>query len=409
MGGRPVVAVNLLGWPRDVLPFELATEVLRGGLAVAGRPAATSAAGTAWTTPSRSTAWRSPAWPTPHRLLRNDAGVAALPLTLTKPLGVGVLNSRHKSTGEVFPEAIAAMTALNRDAAALALGPERAAPPTSPASACSVTCTSWPGPAGSPRSWTRPPCPTSTAPARRCGTGFVSGGTRRNLDWVRPHLDAGAVGEDELLLLADAQTSGGLLVAGELPGHPVIGELVPARAGHHDRDPPLKAPRRAVDQATVAPSARRSSRDLAFPFLGRPLQDRRPAERTLLASFRVPGGTGHQGHRRHLAGPRPNRSSPWSKGTILEEITIEAPVNRAGRLVNPPSARAACSCGAQRGGLQQAPSPSYGSVGLVRPSGPCASPGRRPSVSVVRLSGPTSSARGAHRGRRAGRRSPALT
>ena len=60
--------------------------------------------------------------------------------------------------------------------------------------------------------------------------GYVSGGTRRNLDWVRPHLDAAGVDESELLLLADAQTSGGLLVAGELPGHPVIGELVPARA-----------------------------------------------------------------------------------------------------------------------------------------------------------------------------------
>jgi len=36
---------------------------------------------------------------------------------------------------------------------------------------------------------------------------------------------------DELLLLADAQTSGGLLVAGEVPGHPVIGELMPARDG----------------------------------------------------------------------------------------------------------------------------------------------------------------------------------
>jgi selenide,water dikinase len=36
------------------------------------------------------------------------------------------------------------------------------------------------------------------------------------------------VSEDELLLLADAQTSGGLLVAGEIPGAPVIGELVPA-------------------------------------------------------------------------------------------------------------------------------------------------------------------------------------
>src|SRR5213078_3129015 len=35
MGGTPVVAVNLLGWPREVLPAELAAEVLRGGLEVA--------------------------------------------------------------------------------------------------------------------------------------------------------------------------------------------------------------------------------------------------------------------------------------------------------------------------------------------------------------------------------------
>src|SRR3712207_7107356 len=47
--------------------------------------------------------------------------------------------------------------------------------------------------------------------------GFVSGGTRRNLDWVRPHADL-AVDGDEALLLADAQTSGGLLLAGEIPG-----------------------------------------------------------------------------------------------------------------------------------------------------------------------------------------------
>jgi selenide,water dikinase len=58
--------------------------------------------------------------------------------------------------------------------------------------------------------------------------GFVSGGTRRNLEWVRPHLLA-TVDEDELLLLADAQTSGGLLVVGEVPGAPVVGEVVVRR------------------------------------------------------------------------------------------------------------------------------------------------------------------------------------
>jgi selenide, water dikinase len=44
---------------------------------------------------------------------------------------------------------------------------------------------------------------------------------------VRPHLTS-SVTEEELLLLADAQTSGGLLIAGEVPGFPVVGELVAA-------------------------------------------------------------------------------------------------------------------------------------------------------------------------------------
>ena len=57
--------------------------------------------------------------------------------------------------------------------------------------------------------------------------GYVSGGSRRNLDWVTPWTDFGRVGEDDRLLLADAQTSGGLLVAGELPDATVVGELRP--------------------------------------------------------------------------------------------------------------------------------------------------------------------------------------
>ncbi len=60
--------------------------------------------------------------------------------------------------------------------------------------------------------------------------GYVPGGSRRNLDWVAPHADFGALTEEQLLMLADAQTSGGLLLAGEIPGATVIGELVP-RAG----------------------------------------------------------------------------------------------------------------------------------------------------------------------------------
>ena len=59
--------------------------------------------------------------------------------------------------------------------------------------------------------------------------GYMPGGSRRNLDWVLPHTDTGTLSEEDLLLLADAQTSGGLLAAGGLPGAAVIGELVPRR------------------------------------------------------------------------------------------------------------------------------------------------------------------------------------
>ncbi|HET9760190.1 MAG TPA: selenide, water dikinase SelD, partial [Nocardioidaceae bacterium] len=162
----------------------------------------------------------------PDRLLRNDAGTAGTPLTLTKPLGLGVLNNRHKTTGEVFADAVETMTRLNRDAS-------RAAVRTG--AVCATDVTGF-GLLGHLMKLARASNVTAVVDAAAVPyleaarpslqAGFLPGGSRRNLDWVRPHLSASVV-EDELLLLADAQTSGGLLVAGELPGHPVVGELVP--------------------------------------------------------------------------------------------------------------------------------------------------------------------------------------
>jgi selenide,water dikinase len=231
MGGTPVVAVNLLGWPRDVLPMDLVAEVLRGGLDVARLAGCHVAGGHSVDDPEPKYGMAVTGVADPARLMRNDAGVAGVPLTLTKPLGIGVLNSRHKQTGEVSAPAIDAMTTLNRAAseAALAAG-----------AVCATDVTGF-GLLGHLHKLARASGVTARVDAAAVpyldgardalAAGYVSGGTRRNLDWVRPHLDAGTAGEDELLLLADAQTSGGLLVAGEVPGYPVIGELVPAVAG----------------------------------------------------------------------------------------------------------------------------------------------------------------------------------
>ena len=229
MGGTPVVAVNLLGWPRDRIPFELAGEVLRGGGEICAEAGAFLAGGHSIDDPEPKYGLAVTGLADPERLLRNDAATPGTPLTLTKPLGLGVLNNRHKATGEWFEEAVAVMTTLNRDASRQAL--ERGA-----RAATDVTGF---GLLGHLMKMARASGVTAVVDAASVPyvdgarasleQGFVPGGTRRNLDWVRPHLDGGSHPDDELLLLADAQTSGGLLVAGELPGHPVIGEIVTRR------------------------------------------------------------------------------------------------------------------------------------------------------------------------------------
>jgi selenide,water dikinase len=227
MGGTPVVAVNLLGWPREVLPAELAAEVLRGGLEVAQSAGCHVGGGHSIDDPEPKYGMAVTGIVDVDRVIRNDAAAAGDPLSLTKPLGIGVLNSRHKATGEVSEEAVDAMTTLNREAGAAAVA----------AGIRAGTDVTGFGLLGHLHKMARASGVTAVVEAaavpylagarEALAAGFVSGGTRRNLDWVRPHADVTAVSEDEALLLADAQTSGGLLLAGEVPGATVIGEFVP--------------------------------------------------------------------------------------------------------------------------------------------------------------------------------------
>ncbi|GHJ09472.1 selenide, water dikinase [Micromonospora humidisoli] len=227
MGGTPLVAINLLCWPRDTLPLELAREVLRGGQDVAREAGCHLAGGHSVDDDGPKYGLAVTGLVRPEELITLDAGRAGLPLSLTKPLGVGVLNTRHKATGEVSAEAVASMTTLNRDAAraAVAAGIR-----------CGTDVTGF-GLLGHASKLARasgltvaidaarvPYLPGARAAVR---DGHVSGGTRRNLDWVSPWTGFGSTGEADRLLLADAQTSGGLLLAGEVPGGTVIGELLP--------------------------------------------------------------------------------------------------------------------------------------------------------------------------------------
>jgi selenide,water dikinase len=227
VGGEPLVALNLLGWPRAKLPASLAGEVLRGGADAAREAGCLVAGGHSIDDAEPKYGMAVTGLADPARLLRIDAGKPGVPLTLTKPIGSGVLNAWHKATGFVSEPAITVMTTLNAAAsrAALAAGLTCATDVTGfgllghafkLARASGVTAVI-----------DRRAVPLIEGAREAARAGHIPGGSRRNLDWVRPHADLGGLPEEDVLLLADAQTSGGLLVAGELPGHPVIGELLP--------------------------------------------------------------------------------------------------------------------------------------------------------------------------------------
>ncbi len=178
MGGRPLLALNLLCWPGD-LPERLLADVLRGGADAVIQAGALQVGGHSVVDPVPKYGLVVIGEADPQSLLRKGGGRVGDALVLTKPLGVGVVS-----------------TAIKRGAAPSAVVDTAAVP-------------------------------YLDGSREAAADGYISGGTRRNLDWVRPHLDVGTVGELQQLLLADAQTSGGLLVAGEVPGGTVIGQLVP--------------------------------------------------------------------------------------------------------------------------------------------------------------------------------------
>ncbi|APT88608.1 segregation protein B [Corynebacterium frankenforstense DSM 45800] len=227
MGGTPVTTINIVGWPQDTLPLNILTEVLRGGMDVASAAGIAVTGGHSIKAPEPFYGQAATGLADPDKIMRNDAAEAGLPITLTKPIGIGILNNRHKKTGQVFEQAIDVMTTLNRDAS-------RAALDAGVRAATDVTGFGLLGhlykmmrASGVSAVIDHTKVPVIEGVRESLAEGFIPGGSRSNLDWVRPHLEVPeGLAEKDLILLADAQTSGGLLVVGEVPGYPVIGETV---------------------------------------------------------------------------------------------------------------------------------------------------------------------------------------
>jgi selenide,water dikinase len=217
MGATPLFALNVVGWPRDTLPLELLGEVMRGGADVARAAGAFVLGGHSVDDPEPKYGMVAIGEAHPDRIVTNAGAQPGDALVLTKPLGTGVLTTALKRdllTETELAPAIAAMTTLNAGAARamLDVGVHAATDVTGfGLLGHLLTLLEASGAAAELEAAAVPLLPHAREAAER---GAVPGGTKRNIASV-----AGAVsfaaGVDEVarLLLADAQTSGGLLIA----------------------------------------------------------------------------------------------------------------------------------------------------------------------------------------------------
>ena len=221
MGGTPRFGLNLVAWPHGELPLELLSEVLAGGAAAAAEGGWAVVGGHTVDGPEPMYGQAVTGEADEENLLTNAGAQPGQSLVLTKPLGTGLLATAVKRSepeaiqsggwlAETYTEAVAQMIRLNDEAASAAIE----------ANATSATDITGFGLLGhlqklAAASGTGAVIRTEAVPVlpnawELLDQGFAPGGTIRNLDHVRPWV-RGSDDQRTLTMLADAQTSGGLL------------------------------------------------------------------------------------------------------------------------------------------------------------------------------------------------------
>jgi selenide, water dikinase len=216
MGGRPLTALNLVAWPVQELSLDLLARVLEGGASAARQAGVVVVGGHSIHDPEPKYGMAVTGLVDPDRIVRNSTMAAGDRLVLTKPLGSGIVATAVKA-GRASPEqlaaAVAVMTALNREAseAMLEVGASGATDVTGFGLLGHLhVALRASGVAGTVDAGAVPFLEGVLDLAR---AGMVPSGTRSNHAFVSPSTDWGELAEVEQLVLADAQTSGGLLVA----------------------------------------------------------------------------------------------------------------------------------------------------------------------------------------------------
>ena len=249
MGGRPLFALNLVGFPRSLLSEGILDEILRGGSDVTRGVGIPTLGGHTIDDAEPKYGLVAVGEVHPERMVTNAAANAGDVLVLTKPLGSGVIAAAIKqeaASPETIARAVEVMTTLNdRGAEAMVAAGVRAATDVTGfgllghlhkmmrASGTSATL----------RAADVPFLPDTRALAE---AGHIPGGSRRNLDDLASEVTfADTLDDISRILLADAQTSGGLLMCvrpdaleplladldGTTPIAAVIGEVMDGEPG----------------------------------------------------------------------------------------------------------------------------------------------------------------------------------
>jgi len=214
MGGKPLFGLNLVGWNNDELPSSILSEVLAGGLEIAEQAGMAIIGGHTISDPEPKYGMAVTGEVDPDKMLTNAGLKPNQDLILTKPLGVGVITTAIKAGiagKEIISAAVASMTQLNDIASQVAVS-------VGASGATDVTGFGLLGHLGKMVLASDIEAVIDVAnieflPGAKlyAQDGVIPGGTRRNLAWIEDQIDAGSYGETDLLLLADAQTSGGLI------------------------------------------------------------------------------------------------------------------------------------------------------------------------------------------------------
>ncbi len=216
MGGTPLTALQLVGWPRDTLSFDLLEEVIAGGASVMESAGCTIVGGHSIDDPEPKYGFAVTGIVEPDRLVTNAGAQPGDALVLTKPLGTGIIATAIKR-GTVDPDveraAIEVMAQLNE-------GASRAMTSVGVNAATDVTGFGLLGhlaemmdAAGVGAEVQVGAVPLIDGVVDLANRGLLPGGSKRNLKSIATKVDFGRVGSPLREILADAQTSGGLLIA----------------------------------------------------------------------------------------------------------------------------------------------------------------------------------------------------